>query len=342
MRKDIVLLPGTGIGPEITAQAERILRQVAAAYRHEFSLSSYPIAEAGASPLAEKVLEACLKSDAVLTGAAGGPDRPDQGLRDVRRAMGLFANVRPFIRRPESGGSRSGGPVDLLIVREIFDGVCFDRHGRPRSGSARGGPAPREAVPREEARRIARLAFRLARGRRRTVVGVEAAGIPELSPAWETALAETAAEHPDVAYRSMKADEAAVRIARVPGEFDIVITPNRFGDILSEMAGMAAGSPHLVASASLGESARGLFEPVQRSAPNLAGRNAANPLPAILCAALMLRYSFGLEAEAEAVERAVAAVRASSYRTEEEMASGRTRIGTEGMGRLIAEAVRGR
>jgi len=341
MRKNIVLLPGSGIGPEITDQAERILKQVAAVYRHEFVFSSHGLAEAGSPALPETTMEACLNGDAILTGAVGGPDHPDQGLRDLRQTLGLFANARPFVRRPEPAGARAGGPIDLLIVREIFDGACFDRHGRPRSGAAPRAAA-RESISPADARRIARLAFRLARGRRRSVAAVDAAEIPELSQTWEETLKETAAEHPDIAFRFLKADEAAVRIARVPGEFDVVVTPNRFGDVLSEMAGMSAGSPHLVPSASLGECSRGLYEPVQRPSPDLAGRNAANPLPAILCAALMLRYSFGLEQEAEAVERAVTAVRASSYRTEDDMARGRTRIGTEGMGRLIAEAVRGR
>ena len=341
MRKHIALLPGSGIGPEITAQAERILKQVAAAYHHEFVFSTRPLAEAGSSALPETTLKACLNSDAVLSGAVGGPERPDQGLRDLRQALGVFANARPFVRRSEPTGARAGGPIDLLIVREIFDGACFDRHGHPRSGAAPRAAARESIIP-ADARRIARLSFRLARGRRRNVAAVEAAGIPELFQTWEAAMRETAAEHPDIAFQFLNADEAAVRIARVPGEFDVVVTPNRFGDVLSEMAGMAAGSPHLVPSASLGESSRGLYEPVQRPAPELAGRNAANPLPAILCAALMLRHSFGLEQEAEAVERAVAAVRASSYRTEDDMARGRTRIGTEGMGCLIAEAVRGR
>ena len=340
MHKNIVLLPGTGIGPEITAQAERILKQVAEAYRHEFVFSSRPLAKAGAAALPETTLEACLNSDAVLTGTVGGPDHPDEGLRDLRQALGLFANVRPFVRRPERTGTRSDDPIDLVIVREIFDGACFDRHGRPRSGTIPRAAA-RETNRPTDARRIAGLAFRLARSRRRSVTAVEASGIPEFFQIWDAALRETAAEHPDIAFRFLTADEAAVRIARVPGEFDVIVTPNRFGDILSEMAGMAAGAPHLVPSASLGEGSRGLYEPVQRPAPALAGRNAANPLPAILCAALMLRHSFGLEQEAEAVERAVTAVWASNYRTEDDMSGGRTRIGTEGLGRLVAEAVRG-
>ncbi len=350
MRKTIVLLPGAGIGPEITAQAERILKQVASAYHHDFVFSTPPIGaadgEAVGSTLPETTIKACLRSDAVLAGAAGGPGNPETGLRRLRQALGLFANLRPAVRRPgpaktPSGGARSAaGPIDLVIVREIFDGACFDRHGHPRGGSIRADAAP-QAIGAADVRRVARLAFRLARTRRRNVVCIDAAGAPELAETWKTTMTETAAEHPDVSFRPMFADEAALRIVHAPREFDVIVTPNLFGDILSEMAGMAAGSPGLVPSASLGEGSRGLYEPVQRSAPDLAGRDAANPIPAILCAAMMLRHSFALEPEAEAVEKAVAAIRASNYRTEEAMDKGRTRIGTDGMGRLIAEAVGG-
>ncbi|MCX6566664.1 MAG: isocitrate/isopropylmalate family dehydrogenase [Candidatus Aminicenantes bacterium] len=357
MQKTIVVLPGDGIGPEIAAQAERVLNQVASVFHHDFSFSAHliggPAIEAAGCPLPEPTLEACLQSDAVLLGAVDasgdrfkGPTSPESGLRRLRRSLGLFANVRPASRRssaltasPSRAGSATG-PMDLIVVREMFSGVPVDRHGSPRKDTSRES-FDAGILKSADVRRIARLAFRLAQSRRRSVVSVHPADSPESSKIWREAMTETAAEHPEVELRHLVVEEAALRIVHDPGDFDVIVAPNRCADILSEMAGMAAGSPGLCPSATLGEGSRGLYEPSQRSNPDLAGRDAANPIPAILSAAMMLRYSFALENESEAVERAVTAIRASNYRTEDVMSEGRTRIGTDGLGRLIAEAVGG-
>jgi 3-isopropylmalate dehydrogenase len=357
MRKTIAVLPGDGIGPEITAQAERVLNQVASVFHHDFAFSTHLIGEAAIEaagcPLPEPTLEACLRSDAVLLGAVGatedrfkGPTSPESGLRRLRRSLDLFANLRPASRRlspmkasPSRAGS-AAGPMDLIVIREMFSGVPVDRHESPRKDTSRESFDPGILKP-TDVRRIARLAFRLAQSRRRSIVSVYPADSPESSKIWQEAMTETAAEHPGLALRYLVVEEAALQIVHDPGDFDVIVAPNRCGDILSEMAGMAAGSPGLCPSATLGEGSRGLYEPSQRSNPDLAGRDAANPIPAILSAAMMLRYSFALEHEAEAVERAVTAIRASNYRTEDVMSEGRTRIGTDGLGRLIAEAVGG-
>jgi 3-isopropylmalate dehydrogenase len=359
MRKRITLLPGDGIGPEIVAQAALVLDEVAAGFGHEFALERHPIGgraiDAGGDPFPAATLEACLRSDAVLLGAVGGPrwdglagdKRPEHGLLRLRRELGLFANLRPASLNKALKDASPLRPdivargVDLLIVRELTGGIYFGRRGKTT------GPAGREAFDtesynEEEIRRIARVALDLARRRRRTLTSVDKANILESSRLWRAVVTETASEYPDVALDHMYVDNAAMQLVRAPSRFDVVVTSNMFGDILSDEASMITGSIGLLPSASLGASSAGVYEPIHGSAPDIAGRDLANPIGTILSVAMMLRHSFGLEPEARAVEEAVSDVLDRRFRTADIMSPGMAAVGTGEMGRLIVEAVRNR
>lgn len=348
----IAAIPGDGVGPEVTAAAIRVLGKIGRVFGREFAFTEVAAGgcaiDAFGAPLPEASLEACRRSEAVLLGAVGGPKwdslegdlRPESGLLKLRKGLGLYANIRPS-RLPEALSDACplkpeivGPGIDIVIVRELAGGIYFGARGR------RGGPMGEEAFDTEcysegEVRRIARVAFRLAAGRGRKVTSVDKANVLESSRLWRRVVAETAAEFPSVELSHMYVDNAAMQLIRNPRQFDVILTTNMFGDILSDEASMLAGSIGLLPSASLGDGRFGLYEPVHGSAPEIAGRDLANPIAAILSAALMLRHSLGCEREAAAVERAVEAALGRGVRTLDIRTPGGRPVGTREMTELV-------
>ncbi len=332
MDAHIVLLPGDGIGPEVVAEARLALEAVAQAWGHRFTFETHLIGgaalDATGDPLPAETLAACQACGAILLGAVGGPKwddpeaprRPEQGLLGLRKALDLYANLRPVRAWPALREASPLRPerlegVDLLVVRELTGGLYF---GRPRLRERRDGQE--RAVDtleytEAEVRRVVRLAFELARARKKKVTSVDKANVLESSRLWRQVATEVAAEFPDVELEHQLVDSAAMRLITQAATFDVVVTENMFGDILSDEAAVLAGSLGLLPSASLGEAGPGLYEPVHGSAPDIAGQGVANPLGAILSAALLLRHSLGLTAEAEALERAVEAALDRGART---------------------------
>ena len=318
MKAKIAVLPGDGIGPEVIAQGLRCLRAIAHAHGHEFSLTELPFGGAAidfcGDPLPQSTLKACLGADAVLLGAIGGPKwsapeakvRPEQGLLGLRKALGAYANLRPVKVHPALLSSSTLKPeilegVDLVFVRELTGGIYF---GEKRRDAGSATDVCTYTV--EEVERIVRVAARLARRRRRKLVSIDKSNVLETSRLWrEVTTRVMRAEFPDVSLEHMLVDSAAMHLIRRPRDFDVLVTENMFGDILTDEASMLAGSLGLLPSASLGEGTRGLYEPIHGSAPDIAGQGIANPCGTILSVALLLRHSLGLETEAEALERAV-------------------------------------
>jgi 3-isopropylmalate dehydrogenase len=320
----IAVLPGDGIGPEVTAAAVRLLTHVAEAAGHSFRFMDLPIGgaslESSGTPLTGSTLAACRGADAILLGAVGGPRwdrvepdrRPEQGLLRLRKELGLFANLRPVRPHPALAAASpvraaflSG--VDLLVVRELTGGVYF---GRPRFREERDGTVLAVDTVEytvREIRRVAELAFRLAEGRRHKVTSIDKANVLETSRLWRETVTAVAAGHPEIQLEHMLVDTAAMKLISAPASFDVVVTENMFGDILTDEAAVLVGSLGLLPSASLGEGRTGLYEPIHGSAPDIAGSGRANPLGAILSGALLLRHSLGLEREATQLEAAVAA-----------------------------------
>jgi 3-isopropylmalate dehydrogenase len=342
MKASIVLLPGDGIGPEVTGAAHRVLAHVALLGGHEFSFTPHLIGgcsiDASGVPLTQDVLAVCAQSDAVLLGAVGGPRwddpqaavRPEQGLLALRKGLSLFANLRPVRPHPLLLDASPLKPglligVDLLVLRELTGGLYF---GTPRGRDKVDGRL-RAFDTMEyyeyEIRRVVELAFRLARGRRKKVTSVDKANVLETSRLWRHTATEVAKGFPDVVLEHMLVDTAAMRLISSPAGFDVLVTENMFGDILTDEASVLAGSIGLLPSASIGEGGPGVFEPIHGSAPDIAGKGCANPVGAILSAALLLRYSLHLADEAEAVERAVDRAIADGFRT----ADIRGALGTE-------------
>lgn len=353
MQAHIITLPGDGIGPEVVAQAVSVLEALAAAYGHRFTFEEALIGggaiDAVGEPLPEATLEACRRANAALMGAVGGPQwsdpqaevRPEQGLLGLRKGLGLFANLRPVRVYP---ALRDASPlraerlegVDLLVVRELTGGIYFGPRQEPGGGEQAAYDTMRYTPA--EVRRIAHRAFQLARGRRRRVTSVDKANVLASSRLWRQVVTEVAQDYPDVALEHLLVDAAAMHLLRRPAEFDVIVTGNMFGDILTDEASMLAGSMGLLPSASLGDGPFGLYEPIHGSAPDIAGRGIANPLAAILSAAMLLRHSLGLEDEARAVEDAVETVLARGFRTRDIAAPGARTVGTEQMGRRVIQA----
>jgi len=354
MRARIVNLPGDGIGAEVVAEGVKVLQAIADEYGHTFTFEEGLIGgcaiDATGTALPEGTLEACRQADAVLLGAVGGPRwsdpasavRPEQGLLGLRRELGLYANLRPVrLYEPLVDASplrpeRLKG-LDLIVVRELTGGIYFG----PRQEAMDNGRTAYDTMiySAEEVERIAHVAFRLARQRRRKVTSVDKANVLAASRLWRRVVTEVANEYPDVTLETMLVDTAAMHLLRQPTDFDVILTANMFGDILSDEASMLAGSMGMLPSAWLGENHSGVYEPIHGSAPDIAGKGIANPIATILSVAMLLRYSLDLEDEARAVEEAVEAVLAEGYRTQDIHVDGTTLVGAAEMGDLIVSRI---
>jgi 3-isopropylmalate dehydrogenase len=354
MPATIVLLPGDGIGPEVTAEARRVLMKVAAAFEHDFVFDERPMGgnaiDAYGDPLPDSTLEACRAADAVILGAVGGPKwddptaktRPEAGLLALRKELGLFANLRPIRPHRALTGASPLRPdliagVDILFFRELTGGIYFGEHGVSDDGSEAWSEMRYSA---HEVRRIVRLAADAARSRRGRLTSVDKANVLEVSRLWRRVAAEIMArEYPDLDYEVVLVDAMAMHLLARPRDFDVVVTGNMFGDILTDEGSMLPGSLGLLPSASLGDGPPGLYEPIHGSAPDIAGEDLANPLATILAAAMALRHSLGLEIEALAVERAVDDVIERGLRTVD-IAAGGDHVGCAAMGQAVADALR--
>jgi 3-isopropylmalate dehydrogenase len=352
----IAILPGDGIGPEVTDEAVRVLDVVAARFGHEVSLKKKDVGGAALTssrdPLPPDTLQACLDSNAVLLGAVGGPAfdnvakelRPERGLLRLRKELGAFANLRPAVCFPALEDCSPLRPevvrgTDVLIVRELLGGIYF---GEPRS--TEGAAGSRVAIDtmryREpEIERIARVAFELAKSRRRQVTSVDKANVLDCSRLWREVVTRVGQEYPHVQLRHTYVDSAAMALVSRPTDFDVLLTENMFGDILSDQAGAIVGSIGVLGSASIGGPVA-LYEPVHGSAPDIAGKGIANPLGAILSVAMMLRHSFHLNAEADCVEAAVASVLGAGGRTGDLAKSEETVVSTAEMGEKVVAGVK--
>ena len=359
MQLRVTSLPGDGIGPEVTSQAICVLEEVADGFGHDLELDEKEIGgvalEKFGNPLPDATIQACLASQAVLLGAVGSPAfdhnprelRPEAGLLRLRQELGAFANLRPAVFYPSLAAcsplrEEIVKGTDILIVRELLGGVYF---GQPRSiESERQAQGGRQAIntmrySESEIERIARVAFQLARNRRRRVLSVDKANVLECSRLWREVVTRIGRESSDVQLSHMYVDSAAMSLVLKPAEFDVILTENMFGDILSDQAGGIVGSLGLLASASIGGPV-GIYEPVHGSAPDIAGKGVANPLGAILSVALMLRHSFNLPKEAECVEAGVTSILMGGFRTRDLARPGERTVSTEEMGAQIAEFVR--
>jgi 3-isopropylmalate dehydrogenase len=349
MPADIVLLPGDGIGPEVVTEAVRILEKAAARGGHSLTLQERPVGGASidrfGAALTDEVLADCKAARAVLLGAVGGPRwddpraavRPEQGLMRLRKELGVYANLRPVKVHPALTDvsplkkDRVEG-VDLLVVRELTGGLYFAQP-KERGRTAEGHERAVDTLEYfdYEVRRVAEFAFRMAQQRRKKVTSVDKANVLESSRLWRQVTAETGARHPDVALNHLLVDTASMRLLTSPQEFDVIVTDNMFGDILTDEASVLAGSMGMLPSASLGDSGPGLYEPIHGSAPDIAGEGAANPLATILSGAMLFRYSLGWAQEADAIERAVNRVLAQGHRTADLRPTGTPALTTKQM-----------
>ncbi len=354
MSKHILILAGDGIGPEIMAAAEQVLAVVNTKFNLDLTWSHGLLGgcaiDAHGVPLPDETLSAARAADAVLLGAVGGPKwdqiersiRPERGLLKIRSALNLFANLRPAILYPQLAGASSLRPeivagLDILIVRELTGGIYF---GQPRgireleNGEKQGYNT--DVYSQSEIRRIARVAFEMARLRGRRVCSVDKANVLEVTELWKQTVTELQqAEYPDIELSHLYVDNAAMQLVRAPKQFDVLVTGNLFGDILSDEAAMLTGSIGMLPSASLDEHGKGMYEPCHGSAPDIAGQGIANPLATILSVAMMLRYTFKQEAAAKAIETAVGQVLDQGLRTGDIMSEGMTRVGTVAMGEAV-------
>lgn len=355
MKANIVVLPGDGIGPEVTAAARKVME--AAADRNGISLNFEEhlfggcAIDAQGTPLSDVTLEACRSADAVLLGAVGGPKwdspsasvRPEQGLLRIRKELGLFANLRPVMIFPaliESSPLRTDRvqDVDILFIRELTGGIYFGQPRERRTEDGQQTAVDTMAYSQEEVRRIAHLAFQAARGRKNHVTSVDKANVLESSRLWRETVMEVSAEYPDVTLQHQLVDSMAMRIIQGAGDFDVVVTSNMFGDILTDEASVLSGSLGLLPSASLGSGKNGLYEPIHGSAPDIAGKNLANPIGAVLSAAMLFRYSLDSEKAARSIEQAVDKVLADGVRTAD-LADGDA-VSTSELADMLAEIVR--
>jgi len=356
MKRMIVVIPGDGIGPQLIDQTVKVLKRVGENFGHEFTLKKALAGgcaiDALGVPLPQATLDLCRQSHAVLLGAVGGPQwdapdvktRPEEALLGLRKGLGLFANIRPaylFDALREACPLRpdiASRGIDLCIVRELTGGIYFGPKGKKgQAGEAEAYDT--EIYATSEVERIARVAFQIAASRRKKVTNVDKANILESSRLWRSVVIKVSQEFPDIELGHLYVDNAAMQLVRDPQQFDVILTTNMFGDILSDEASVVAGSIGMLPSASLGQGSLGLYEPVHGSAPDIVGQDLANPIATILSAAMMLRYSLGLPDEAGIVEKAVALVLERNFRTKDIMSAGKTLVGTREMTRLIIDAV---
>lgn len=352
MEKTITVIRGDGIGPEIVNQAIRVLDRIAEKFRHTFHyqdiLAGGCAIDAYGASLPKESLEKCLNCDSVLLGAVGGPKwdgvpkeiRPEAALLGIRSAMGLYANLRParlFHQLSEASPLKpeiTEKGIDLMMVRELTGGAYFGAHvTSEENGELVAHDDMNYSV--HEIRRIAHTAFDIARKRNSRVISVDKANVLDTSRLWRKIVHEVAAEYPDVTCTDMLVDNTAMQLVRNPSQFDVIVTENLFGDILSDEASMITGSIGMMASASLGEGTRGMYEPIHGSAPDIAGQNIANPIGTILSAAMMLRYSFDLPEEASCIESAVDRVLNAGIRTGDIWSEGTAKVTCSGMGDAI-------
>lgn len=353
MKFDIAVMKGDGIGPEIVDEALKALDKVGEKFGHEFVYNEVLIGgaaiDATGECLPQATVDACLASDSVILGAVGGPkwdsqppaNRPEKALLGIRKELGLFANLRPATLyapladacplKPE----RIEAGLDLVVVRELTGDVYFGEKHRDENGG--GHDDMNYSIA--EVERIAHRAFQMARQRRNHVTSVDKANVLETSRVWRETVERIAAEYPDVTTDYMYVDNAAMQLVTNPGQFDVILTGNLFGDILSDEASCITGSIGMLPSASLGETGRGMYEPIHGSAPDIAGQNIANPIATILSVAMMLRYSFNLADEASAIENAVNSVLEAGHRTGDLAKAGEKKLSCSEMGDLIAAAI---
>ncbi len=353
---NVTLLKGDGIGPEIVDQAVKVLDTVSRKFGFAVSYTDALIGgaaiDATGQPLPQATVDACLASDAVLLGAVGGykwdglsgKQRPEAGLLGIRAALGLFANLRPAkIYGPLKSACPLrpdiiGDSMDIMVVRELTGGIYFGERGRTNKDGVEGA-YDTEYYSKPEIERIAKVAFETAKKRGGKLHSIDKANVLESSRLWRETVNSMAASYPDVEVNHLYIDNAAMQLVRDPKQFDVLVTSNIFGDILSDEASQIAGSIGMLASASLGEGTRGLYEPIHGSAPDIAGQNVANPLATILSVAMMLRYSFDEIEAADAIEAAVEKVLDDGLRTPDIYTDGTTKIGTDAMGDAVAAAL---
>jgi 3-isopropylmalate dehydrogenase len=355
---DLAVLPGDGVGPEVVAEGIKILEAIGRRFGHKFNLhyglvGGASIDQSG-SALTADTLRMCRRCNAVLLGAVGGPKwddplakvRPEDGLLALRKELGLFANLRPVKVFPMLLNATTLKPevvegVDLMIVRELTGGLYFGKPKRQWRTSRGRRAVDSMAYSEQEIARIIKVGFEIAKGRRHKLTSVDKANVLESSRLWRQVAIEISAEYPDVELDHMLVDSCAMRLIQHPADFDVLVTENTFGDILTDEASMLAGSMGMLPSASLagipegGTVTLGMYEPIHGSAPKRAGQNLVNPIATILSIAMMLRYSFGLEPEANAIEKVVGEVLEAGYRTYDIVEKGKSRVGTKEMGELI-------
>lgn len=357
MKFNIAVIEGDGIGPEIVGSALEVLEVVADKFGHEFSFTKVLMGgsaiDATGKPLPEETVKICLESDSVLMGSVGGPKwdtlpgelRPEKALLGIRKEMELYANLRPARLLDELKDSCplrqevADKGFDMIFVRELTGGIYFGERGY------REGEYGREAYDTEcysemEVERIGKIGFELAMSRGKNLISIDKANVLDSSRLWREVMHRLAKEYPEVTYSDMLVDNAAMQLVKNPSQFDVVVTSNMFGDILSDEASQITGSIGLLASASLGETKRGLYEPIHGSAPDITGQDKANPIATILSAAMMLRISFGLEKEADYIEEAISTVLKKGYRTPDIAKAGEKFESCSGMTRLILEEMK--
>lgn len=361
MKLKIGVIKGDGIGPEVVNEAMKVLDKVGVVYGHEFDYTQLLMGGASIDtygvPLTDETIELAKNSDAVLLGSIGGDaktspwyklepsKRPEAGLLKIRKALNLFANLRPAVLYDELKGACplkeeiTEGGFDMMIMRELTGGLYFgERSTKEKDGVLTATDSL--TYTEDEIRRIAKRGFDIAMKRRKKVTSVDKANVLDSSRLWRKVVEEVARDYPEVTLEHMLVDNCAMQLVKNPRQFDVILTENMFGDILSDEASMVTGSIGMLASASLNETKFGMYEPSGGSAPDIAGKGIANPIATILSAAMMLRFSFDLDKEADAIEAAVAKVLKDGYRTIDIMSEGKTQIGTEEMGDLISENIR--
>lgn len=358
MNYNIAVLAGDGIGPEITDGAIKVLKKIGDAYGHTFSFTHYLMGgcaiDAYGCPLPEETVKGCLASDSVLLGAVGGPkwdalpgnQRPEKGLLGIRKALGLYSNIRPaklwssLAHASPLKYELVKDGIEIIIVRELIGGIYFGERGVDMiDGEPSAWDTERYSV--HEIERITRIACELAMKRTKTIVSVDKANVLESSRLWRKTVHEYAAKnYPEITVKDVLVDNMAMQIVKNPAQFDVVVTSNIFGDILSDEAAQVTGSIGMLASSSLGDTSLGLYEPIHGSAPDIAGQDLANPIATILAAGMMLRDSFGLVKENEAIEKAIQSVLDEGYRTADIYSEGMIKIGGKEMADRIANAIR--